>query len=114
MTRGAGDQTDAVPHERRFTVVRALERAALNGKQVTVLVELTARFDEERNIEWAKRLDQAGAHVIYGLVITRRTRNPADCPPRAARPASLRAFEHRQLQRSHRAPLHGCWDADFG
>jgi polyphosphate kinase len=49
-------------------VVRALERAALNGKQVTVLVELTARFDEERNIEWAKRLEQAGAHVIYGLV----------------------------------------------
>lgn len=49
-------------------VVRALERAAINGKQVTVLVELTARFDEERNIEWAKRLEQAGAHVIYGLV----------------------------------------------
>lgn len=49
-------------------VIKGLERAALSGKQVTVLVELTARFDEERNIEWSKRLEQAGAHVIYGLM----------------------------------------------
>lgn len=49
-------------------IIRALERAAQNGKQVTVLMEVKARFDEANNILMARRLEKAGAHVIYGLV----------------------------------------------
>src|SRR5262249_47080224 len=48
-------------------IIVSLLRAAGQNKQVTVIVELTARFDEERNIRWARSLEQAGAHVIYGI-----------------------------------------------
>ncbi len=49
-------------------IIKALKMAAKNGKQVTVILELKARFDEAQNINWAKQLEQSGCHVIYGLV----------------------------------------------
>lgn len=54
--------------ERNSAIVKSLIRAARNGKQVTVFVELKARFDEERNISWASQLEKSGAIVIYGIV----------------------------------------------
>lgn len=53
--------------EKNSNIIQALIDAANDGKQVTVMVELKARFDEENNLHWAKALENAGAHVIYGI-----------------------------------------------
>ena len=52
---------------RRSPIIQALKEAARRGKQVAFLVEITARFDEAPNISWGKELEQAGAHVAYGV-----------------------------------------------
>ena len=49
-------------------IIKYLGSAAQNGKQVTVLVEVKARFDEENNVHWAQHLEKMGCHVIYGLI----------------------------------------------
>src|SRR5699024_12224544 len=49
-------------------IIKYLGNAARNGKQVTVLVELKARFDEKNNVHWAQQLEKMGCHVIYGLL----------------------------------------------
>ena len=81
--------------------------AVNNGKQVTAVVELRARFDEANNIEWARKLEENGVHVVYGLVgykihakVTLVVRREAE----TIRP--LRPPGHRQLQPHHRPALH--------
>ena len=88
-------------------LAEALIAAAENGKEVTALFELRARFDESNNIEWSQRFEQAGCKVIYGFrdfkvhskicCITRQT---------DSRPAAHHAAGHRQLQREDGEALH--------
>ena len=88
-------------------IVRALLTAAENEKQVAVIIELKARFDEENNIEWATRLERAGAHVVYALCEPKGARQDAlGGARRRRRLAALHAFWNGQLQREDRAAVH--------
>ena len=89
-------------------IAQALARAAEMGKEVTVLVELQARFDEEANIHWARALAEVGAHVVYGLV-GYKTHCKA-CLIVRQEGDGIRRYCHLddgQLQRPHGRRVHG-------
>ena len=88
-------------------IVQALIAAAESGKQVVVMVEIKARFDERANIVWARALERAGAHVAYGLLgLKTHSKCALVIRARARWPAPICPHRYRQLQQQDGPPLH--------